>query len=54
MPCLWMKRFGTLDRDSLSHALDILLELAEDERLVGVISHVPELREIVDQQIMCA
>ena len=44
--------FGTLDRDSLSHALDILLELAEDERLVGVISHVPELREIVDQQII--
>ena len=44
--------FGTLDRDSLSHALDILLELAKDERLVGVISHVPELREIVDQQII--
>jgi exonuclease SbcC len=40
--------FGTLDPESLDAALDTLLELRDYGRLVGVISHVPELRERID------
>jgi exonuclease SbcC len=40
--------FGTLDPEALDAALDTLLALREHGRLVGVISHVPELRERID------
>lgn len=36
--------FGTLDPDSLDIAMESLVELQASGRLVGIISHVPELR----------
>lgn len=43
--------FGTLDEDVLGLALHTLQELTEGNRLIGIISHVQELRRI-DKQIV--
>jgi exonuclease SbcC len=43
--------FGTLDRKSIESAMDILLNLSEANKLVGVISHREELMENIPQQI---
>lgn len=43
--------FGTLDSDSLESALDVLNELKQDGRLIGVISHVEELKQQIQQKI---
>ena len=43
--------FGTLDPESLEEALKALLELQGAGRLVGIISHVPELRERIDARL---
>lgn len=43
--------FGTLDDASLNQALDVLSTLSLGQRLVGIISHRPELRERIPQQI---
>lgn len=37
--------FGTLDPDALESAIDCLVDLQNSGRLVGIISHVPELKE---------
>ena len=37
--------FGTLDSESLDAAVECLLETQQNGRLVGIISHVPELKE---------
>ena len=44
--------FGSLDENSLSQAIDALISLAEGNRLVGIISHVAELKERIDKQIV--
>lgn len=44
--------FGTLDEDSLRQAIKALAGLAEGNRLVGIISHVSELKEKIDKQII--
>lgn len=44
--------FGALDAESLDQACDTLVSLAEKNRLIGIISHVPELRERIGQQLM--
>lgn len=44
--------FGTLDDDTLEQAIRTLNSLAEDSRLVGIISHVSELKEKLDKQIV--
>ena len=44
--------FGSLDEDSLSAALKALSTLAESDRLVGIISHVGELKQKIDKQII--
>ena len=44
--------FGTLDEESLRQAMQALGSLAEGNRLVGIISHVPELKERIDRQIL--
>ena len=40
--------FGSLDPESLDLAIDTLIGLQQSGRMVGVISHVPELRERID------
>lgn len=43
--------FGTLDQESLDSAINCLIELQETGRLVGIISHVQELRERIDVRL---
>jgi exonuclease SbcC len=43
--------FGTLDEDSLETALETLAGLRQDGKLIGVISHVPALKERIGTQI---
>ena len=44
--------FGTLDEASLDKALEVLLGLAGQGKMVGVISHVPELKDRITRQIV--
>lgn len=44
--------FGTLDDESRQQAIQTLCGLAEGNRLVGIISHVAELKEKIDKQII--
>lgn len=44
--------FGSLDDESLSQAIKALTGLTEGEKLVGIISHVAELKERIDKQIL--
>ena len=43
--------FGTLDRQSIDAALEILIGLSDKKKLVGIISHRDELKEAIPQQI---
>ena len=43
--------FGTLDPEALEEALKVLMDLRENGRLVGIISHVPELKERIDVRL---
>lgn len=44
--------FGALDSESLDQACDTLMSLAEKRQLIGIISHVPELRERIGSQLI--
>lgn len=44
--------FGSLDEDSLHAAIQALAELTEGHRLVGIISHVGELKQQIDKQLV--
>lgn len=44
--------FGSLDSEALSKAYNTLTGLTEGNRLVGIISHVAELKEKIDKQIV--
>jgi len=44
--------FGALDEESLDQACHTLQSLAQNNRLIGIISHVQELRERIEQQIV--
>lgn len=43
--------FGTLDPESLEMAIECLIETQENGRLVGIISHVPELKERIPARL---
>ncbi|MBT8421112.1 MAG: hypothetical protein KJO08_09655, partial [Gammaproteobacteria bacterium] len=43
--------FGTLDEDTLDTAIETLAGLRQDGKLIGVISHVPTLKERIATQI---
>lgn len=43
--------FGTLDSESLDNAISSLIELQKGGRLVGIISHVPELKERIEAKL---
>ncbi len=44
--------FGSLDSDSLQQALQVLLQLRQSDKLIGIISHVQELKEQIDRQLV--
>ena len=44
--------FGSLDDETLNKALETLNNLTEGNRLVGIISHVTQLKENIDKQII--
>lgn len=44
--------FGTLSEEILNQAVQALASLTEGDRLVGIISHVPELKERIEKQIV--
>jgi exonuclease SbcC len=43
--------FGSLDEDALESALETLAGLRQDGKLIGIISHVPALKERISTQI---
>ncbi|MDP4164048.1 MAG: SbcC/MukB-like Walker B domain-containing protein, partial [Bacillota bacterium] len=43
--------FGTLDPESLDQAIEALIDIQSSGRLVGIISHVPELKERIDVRL---
>ncbi|MBR0464722.1 MAG: SMC family ATPase [Clostridia bacterium] len=44
--------FGTLDDNALRNSLRVLADLADGKRLIGIISHVHELEERIEKQIV--
>ncbi len=44
--------FGSLDSESLEQAIETLISLTSGNRLVGIISHVTELKERIDKKIL--
>ena len=44
--------FGSLDAQSRQLAIEVLAELAGDSRMVGIISHVTELKEQIDRKLV--
>ncbi len=44
--------FGTLDENALRSSLQVLSDLADGKRLIGIISHVRELEERIDRQLV--
>ena len=44
--------FGTLDEESLDQACTILNNLAGTDKMIGIISHVPELKERINSQVV--
>ena len=43
--------FGSLDEESLAQAMKVLGSLSQGNRLVGIISHVDELKQKIEKQI---
>ena len=43
--------FGGLDANSLEQAIGVLNSLTQGDRLIGIISHVPDLNERIDKKI---
>ena len=44
--------FGSLDSESLDKAMAILAGLSEGKKLVGIISHVDQLRQRIDKKLI--
>ncbi len=53
LDCMFVDEgFGSLDSETLQQAMRALAGLSEGNRLVGIISHVAELKEKIDMQIV--
>ena len=44
--------FGTLDENALRNSLQVLSSLADGKRMIGIISHVRDLEERIEKQII--
>ena len=44
--------FGTLDRDALSKVMSTLFDISQNNKLIGIISHVEMLKEQIDKKII--
>ena len=44
--------FGTLDDNTMRNAIQVLSGLADGKRMIGIISHIHELEERIDRQII--
>lgn len=44
--------FGSLDSESLGQAISVLNQLTEGDTLIGIISHVEELKERIEKKIL--
>lgn len=44
--------FGSLDEHSRNQAVNVLKEMAEGNRLIGIISHVTEMKQEIDSQLV--
>jgi exonuclease SbcC len=44
--------FGSLDEHSRGQAVRILKEMAGSDRMIGIISHVTELKQEIDSQLV--
>ena len=44
--------FGSLDEHSRNQAIRVLLEMAEGSKMIGIISHVSELKQEIDAQLL--
>lgn len=44
--------FGSLDENSRNQAVRVLKEMAECDRLIGIISHVTEMKQEIDSQLV--
>ena len=44
--------FGVLDSESLEQAVEVLTSLSQSDRMVGIISHISELKDRIDKKII--
>lgn len=44
--------FGSLDSQSLDQAMDCLMELHHENKLIGIISHVSDLKDRIERQLV--
>ena len=44
--------FGSLDNELLDQVIDALERISKKERVIGVISHIPELRQRISQRVI--
>lgn len=44
--------FGSLDNTSLGQAVRVLQEMAGNQKLIGIISHIETLRQVTDDQLL--
>lgn len=44
--------FGSLDEESIEQAVEVLTKLAKQQYTIGIISHVNELKEKIDRQLV--
>lgn len=44
--------FGSLDSQSLDQAINCLMDLQNDDKLIGIISHVSELKDRIDNKLV--